>query len=519
MKGEDYKKSVGIYCRLSNEDGENLLSNSIENQMNMLKKYADENYWHVYDYYIDDGYTGTNFDRPEFKRMIEDIKRGNISIVMTKDMSRLGRDYIQVGFYIEKFFPESGIRYIALNDGVDTKEEGINDDITPFKAIMNDYYSKDISKKIRSVLDLKRKEGKFIGSFAPYGYEKNPNHKGHLMIDEEASWVVEKIFDLYLSGKGLKAICIWLNDSKIPCPSVYKSKKIKNYNPVLMKSSKWCHSTIKNILTNKTYTGDLTQGKSKKINYKSKKIKRLKEEDWLSIKNTHDPIVSKETFEMVRNLMNQKSKKYKGAKKSVKSFSGLAFCGDCGGYMTYYKMPKGYYFLICSTYKKYGKKECTRHSILEKKLEEMVIKDVKDLVNKFVDLDKFQKELQKIVYHQKQRKSVEKELATIEKRLAESTHILKSLYEDKVKKNISEEEFFYLYKEFQCDKENLLIRKNFLYEKNNYKPCHKNKIDMEKTISKLWSKYEFRRLIFTQLIDQIEVFEENDIIIHYKIRH
>ncbi|MCT4607096.1 MAG: recombinase family protein [Marinisporobacter sp.] len=507
---------AGIYCRLSNDDGENTLSNSIENQKNMLTKYAIENNFPIYDYYIDDGYTGTNFDRPGFKRLLRDIEKGYISVVITKDMSRLGRDYIQVGFYIEKYFPEAGVRYMAVNDGVDTQMEN---DITPFKAIINDMYSKDISKKIRSVFELKRKMGKFIGAFAPFGYKKDPKDKNKLMIDEETSWIVKKIFHMYLSGKSLKKIANHLNEENIAPPAVYKARNIKTYSTVNMKNFRWCHSSIRSILSNRTYTGDLAQGKGKKINYKSKKVKKLKEEEWVIVENTHEPIISRENFRWVQELINGKNKCFIGVKKGIRVFSGFAFCGDCGGRMIYHKMPKGYYFLICSTYKKYGKKECTRHAFLEKMLEEIVSEDFKDVVKGFISKKMLKEEAKKIIKQGKEKEQIYKEeLSRIDNRLEEIKGILKILYEDKTKGLLDEKQLVDVYQKFKDEKSDLLNRRCLLLKKiereNSYEEDHR----VEKLIHEFFYLKDLNRLMLTQLIDKIEIFEDGNIKIYYKVQ-
>lgn len=518
---DNYKRksyNVAIYCRLSNDDGVNTISNSIENQKKMLKEYAIQNKWNVYDYYVDDGYTGTNFERPGFKRLLRDIENGYIYIVITKDMSRLGRDYIQVGFYIEKYFPEAGVRYIAVNDCVDTQEDS-NNELTPFKAVINDMYSKDISKKIRSVFELKRREGKFIGSFAPYGYNKDPEDKNKLIIDEETSWIVKKIFDLYLSGNGLKNIANHLNEENIPPPAAYKSKKIKKYNPARMKIPKWCHSAVKHILTNRTYTGDLAQGKAKKINYKSQKIKRVHKKDWIIIENTHEPIVSREEFKLVQDLMDKRNTNFGWSKKGARLFSGFAFCGDCGGYMTYHKMPKGYYFLICSTYKKYGKKECERHAILEEKLEMMILEDFKKLADKFANQEKLTQQATEIIQSGKENnRPYKEELKLAENRLGEIRSFLKALYEDKVKGLIDEEQLKSLYHEFKHEKTGLLKRREELLEKIEGKKEGNIDKQVEKLIHEVLNLKHLNRLILTQLVDKIEVFQDQNIKIYYKVK-
>lgn len=511
--------NVAIYCRLSNDDGEKKESNSIANQKSMLMEHISKMGWKLYNIYIDDGFTGTNFNRPGFKKLIEDIEDKKIDIVLTKDMSRLGRDYIQVGYYIERYFPEKGVGYIALNDNIDTHRNIDGDDITPFKAIINDMYSKDISKKIRSVFNIKRREGKFIGAFAPYGYKKDLDDKDRLIIDEEVAPVVKRIFDMYLSGQGFTSIAKKLNNDGISPPAINKSKRLENYRHGRIKTPKWCHSGVKHILTNPTYTGDLAQGKSKKINYKSSKIKRLNQEEWIIARGVHEPIISKENFQLVQGLMNQEKKKYGGAKRSIKLFSGFLFCGECGQYMTYYKMPKGYYFLICSTYKRYGKEECTRHSILEEELKGIILDDIKDIfkrnLNKSCLRDKCKKALD---LKRKESKGNDYELIMIKKRIEELKNPLKSLYEDKVKGVINNSQFQQLYDDFNKEKESLLKRKKGLEleEKNKKNITMDERVD--NLIDSLFNLNNLNRLILTELINKVEVFEDGRVKIHYKFK-
>jgi len=409
--------NVGIYCRLSNDDRETGESNSISNQKAILTKYVMDQGWNIVDIYVDDGYSGLNFDRPGFKRLLEDIKDKKVSIVLTKDMSRLGRDYIQVGFYIEKFFPENKVRFVAINDNIDTGNKDSND-MTPFKAVINDMYSKDISKKVRSVFNMKRQEGKFIGPFAAYGYEKDMNDKNHLTIDHNVASVVKRIFQMYLSGHGFTVIAKRLNSEGIPAPSSYKNKKYKGYSVAKGRIGKWSHASVKSILKNPVYCGSMAQNKYKKVNYKSSKIEAVDQKDWIIVKDMHESIVTEEEFKNVQLLMNKKNKNFTGAKKSPKLFSGFAFCADCGQYMTYYKTQAGSIYLICSGYKRFGKEHCSRHPILEDKLEEMILDDFRKMVQKFANKDKLKEKAEKVVNKKKTSlKIYEDELATIEKRL------------------------------------------------------------------------------------------------------
>ncbi|WZL73537.1 recombinase family protein [Clostridiaceae bacterium 35-E11] len=514
------KSSVGIYCRLSNDDKEHALSNSIENQKTMLIKYAANKDWAIYDVYIDDGYTGTNFERPEFKRLLRDIEAQRLEIVLTKDMSRLGRDYIQVGYYVEKYFPEKGIRYIAVNDHVDTGTDTNENEIMPFKAIINDMYAKDISKKIRSVFDVKREEGKFIGSFAPYGYKKDPDNKNHLIIDWEVHAIVKRIFHMYLSGKGLKVIARTLNEENILPPAAYKAQNIRTYHHPRMKTPKWGHSAVRHILTNPTYTGDMAQRKSQKINYKSTKVKRLRPEEWLVVQKTHEAIISKEDFERVRTLMHQRNKNRDSVKKKIRFFNGFVFCGECGAPMTNYKAPNEVDFLICSTYKKYGKITCTRHAIRVDRLEEMVLKDVNDLIKDFTDTNVLTLKAKEILEAQDQkRKKHRQEIEYITRKIEEYTQVFKSLYIDKAKQLIKEEQFWELYQTLCEEKKDLLHRKEVITIKLKESTEEEDDRKIKAWITEVQSLNKLNKWILLEILDKIEILEKHEIKIHYRFRN
>ena len=261
--------NVGLYIRLSREDDDKAYeSESITNQKSLLLQYVKENNLRVYDIYIDDGYSGTNFDRPNFNRLLRDIELGKINMVITKDMSRLGRDYIGTGNLIEKYFPEHNVRYIAVTDNIDTFLDSSNNDIAPFKAIMNDMYAKDISKKIKSSLRAKQKEGKFVGGRTPFGYDQDPDDKNHLVVNEEQALVVKRIFDMCLDGLSFFKIAKRLTNEGVKTPAGYYSFEWKsNYN---LKYGEWHSKTIRDILTNQMYIGDMVQNRRSKVNYKVK---------------------------------------------------------------------------------------------------------------------------------------------------------------------------------------------------------------------------------------------------------
>lgn len=273
---DNYSKNIdkkiynaGLYLRISKEDEISGESESITNQKDYISRYVIENGWNLTDIYIDDGYTGTNFNRPEFKRMLKDLEAKKINMVITKDMSRLGRDYIDTGYYIERYFPEHDIRYIAINDGIDTFAlNNSNNDMSPFKSVMNDMYAKDISKKIRTSLSVKKRNGEYTGAFTPYGYIKDPKDKNKLLVDPDTVGIVKRIYEMYVGGQSFRQIQTTLNNEGILSPGAYKQQTTTYKNT--SRYGLWSFEGVKQILINRTYTGDMTQGKFVKLSYKIK---------------------------------------------------------------------------------------------------------------------------------------------------------------------------------------------------------------------------------------------------------
>ncbi len=512
---------VGIYCRISNEDTRetyNLESESIQNQKDLLTEYVLEQGWQLVDIYIDDGYSGLNFDRPNFKRMIEDIELGCINLVITKDLSRLGRDYISTGHYLEKYFPENNIRYIALNDGIDTIGDNINNDITPFRSVINDMYAKDISKKVRSAMDSKRRKGQFIGAFAPYGYKKDKTNKNKLIIDKEVAPIIKRIYMLYLQGMGFTKIAHVLNEEGILTPTEYKTKVKKNNYKGTAKTSLWGYATIRYILTNPTYMGYLSQNKCKKINYKSTKLKSLPRKNWIIVKDTHEGIIDIETFKDVQNLIDKKFDKRQVSKNKPGLFSGFVFCADCGAHMTYHTTSSGYTYLICSTYKRYTSKYCTRHSLKEEMLKKIVIKDITKLAERFVNRGNLIN-IAKNKANNLPTDEISIQIKNIEKRLDEIKGIIKSLYQDKFKGIITELDFIELINEFNKEKDILNKRYNSLNEKLN--SITKQNKEKNKTYQLVENLIKFRELdVYTleKLILRIDIYENKNVKITYNFK-
>ena len=384
---------VAIYIRLSKEDLNGSTSESVVNQKSLLTKYVKDNNFVLFDTYIDDGYSGTNFDRPAFKKMIKDIESNLIDVVIVKDLSRLGRDYIKTGEYIEKWFPIHNIRFIALLDGIDTLYDLSSNEMAPFKSVINDMYSRDNSKKIKMALRTKQEDGKWVGGCPPFGYMKDENDKNHLIINKEEVVIVKKIFSLFLKGHSINYIANYLSKQNIPTPSIIRGKKSKYASFGI-----WSPITIKNILTNELYTGNMVQNRRKKVNYKIKKIIKNDRSSWIVVNNTHEAIISEKEFDLVNKLLKANNKLLHHDKRL---FEGLVYCSSCNKRLI---LQKGKYeYFVCNTYRKYSRLGlCTNHSISNDKLEYEILSILKKLTNmeNISDRSLIIKLINKIVVHE-----------------------------------------------------------------------------------------------------------------------
>ena len=365
-------------------------SESIANQRELIKAYIREQPdIELYDIYVDDGFSGSNFDRPEFKRMMCDIEAGRVNCVIVKDLSRFGRDYIESGRYIQKTFPALGVRFIALTDHFDsfTADTGESAIVLPVKNFINDSYCRDISTKVKSGLDVKRKNGEYISPFAVYGYRKDVENRNRLVVDEYAAGIVRKIFAWKIGGMAAAAIAEQLNGLGILSPKEYKKSLGLKYSSGFSGAGRslWGGTSVKRILTDEIYLGHLMQGKTQKVNYKVKKSVEKPKEEWVRVENTHEPLVSEDDFQIVQNLLKSDSRMGPGMEKAG-MFAGLLFCGDCREQMVrrvnrYKGKEKVYY--ICST--KNRGEGCSRHSIEEEVLKGLVEKTVKKYANTFLE--------------------------------------------------------------------------------------------------------------------------------------
>lgn len=514
---------VGLYMRLSREDGDKEESSSVTNQREMLKRYVSEqeNFFIVKEY-VDDGYTGTNFDRPGFKQMIEDIEAGIIDTVITKDLSRLGRERLGVGHYTEIYFPEHNVRYIALLDNIDTYFDAGMNDMAPFKGVINDMYVRDISKKIRSSLIERKKAGNFLGVTAPYGYQKDPNNKFHLIINEKEAEVVKRVFRLYLEGNGLTRIAQILTKDGIPVPG--ESRDIGKTRRTALYSS-WKQTTIRRILDNRVYLGELVQFKRRKINYKSKRRITVPEEERYICRGTHEAIIDEESFNAVQNIL-KKNKSFKGTKHDY-LFKGLLFCSECGArlnvtYSNYALKRYGEYryTTICYSYSRLYSDICTRHSNSIPELEEVLIKHIKEVCKRYIN-ENLQDELISMAKKQKQFElkqiTNEKKLETLEQKISDIGLYIKNLYMDKVKGVVSENDYVSLVADFTKDRDNLIKEKEELIKIiNNQKPQIDETAKIEKLAKEFLSLEKPTKQLLNELIEKITISENKKINIYFK---
>lgn len=455
---------VGIYCRLSEEDkfkiDESDDSNSIANQKLLLSQYAADHGWNVCDIYSDDDYTGSDRNRPEFNRMLKDAESGNLDIILCKTQSRFTREIEIVEKYINHLLPLWGVRFVSVVDNADTSIKG-NKKSRQINGMVNEWYLEDLSENIKAVLTNRRKNGYFIGAFAPYGYKKDPDQKGHLIIDEEAASTVRLIFDLYISGMGRTAVARELNARHIPTPTDYKLSHGERYknNFTATHDHLWRYFMIANILTNEVYIGNLVQNKAHSVSYKSKTVKPVPKSDWIRVENTHEPIIDMRIWNMAQGILASREKPaFDHARTNI--FSKKVFCALCGKALRVSKgssMQNNRQYLRCST-RYYAPEECEGVSIGYDRLYELVFGEFRSLVSQMVEEDKV---LSYVTLQDKSRETLahyRSEKSRIEKALAENSKCIKNLYVDKVKGVVDEETYIELAKNFADEKEEYLCR-------------------------------------------------------------
>ena len=505
---------AGLYIRLSKEDESEGPSQSVQNQESLLREFVQQHRLSVYDTYIDDGWSGTNFDRPAFQRMIADIESKKFNMVITKDLSRLGRDYILTGHYMERYFPEHRVRYISLLDGIDTGVDSTANDITPFRAIMNDMYAKDISKKIKSVKRDKQRKGQFIGGKPVYGYKMHPTEKNKIVIDEEVAPIVRRIFALALSGMSCRNIATLLNQEGVPTPATYAGLPVARPGPY---TGLWSSERISDMLQNETYIGNMVQGRSVKISYKSKKCLKQNPANWVVVEGTHEPLVDRETFQKVRMLVN--SRRHTRSRTYDFLLKGLIFCHECGYPLTVLnrKNSKGedVLYFVCRTYQRFTKAGvCTCHSIKEKTVTDVVIAKVREVCQAYLNPDELLPVAQEAVENARKQSSLETELQALQSKIDSLTANLDRMYTDRLSGLLPEADFQRIFGRIKLEREQMEEKRQEL-ELRQKSPVRSEDRARELVQRFIETAGESRELLVS-LIERVELTEDKEIIIKFR---
>ena len=441
--------NTALYLRLSRDDELKGESGSIGTQRDILTQYCKEQNLRIVGEYVDDGWSGTNFDRPSFQRMIDDIEGGKINCVITKDLSRLGRNYILTGQYTDIYFPSKGVRYIAVSDGVDS-EKG-ESEIAPFLNILNEMHARQTSKKVKAAMKTRFQNGAHYAAYAPIGYKKHPEIKGKLIPDEDTQWIVEKIFDLAAHGMGGAKIRNILDKEHIPTPAWLNYQKYGTFAHIFegqpeSKQHQWTTAIVKEILSNEVYIGNSVHNKQSTISFKNKKTVRKSKDEWFTVQNTHEPIISKELWEQAHAHIDSRKRPVKGGETQI--FAGLLKCADCGWGLRYYnnnatatRKEKRYY--SCSTYSEYGKDKCSNHYIRYDVVYAVVLGRLQYWISQAHEKDDGEL-LQRLLksgdkQRAKENASTKKELTRTEKRLQELDNLFVKMYEDRANETDIEE--------------------------------------------------------------------------------
>ena len=519
------KWKAGLYLRLSKEDGDKddenkLESDSIYSQRLIMEDYLVENPdIQLILEYVDEGYTGTNFNRPAFIKMIDDIRVRKINCVIVKDLSRFGRNYLETGQYLEVFFPLMDIRFISVVDNIDShlNPDSINNISFSFMNIINEEYSRDISNKIRSTFVAKRENGEYICGFALYGYERDKVNRGKLIIDPEAAKVVKQIFQWYLEGMTCSTITYKLNERGILNPTTYKSRKYSNYHHKNSNGGLWNKQSIRNILRSQMYTGDLVQGKYEKISHKVNKVKKLSEEKWVIIENHHEPIIDKDLFFKIQEILNRDTR-ISQKTKELSLFAGFLRCADCGRQMVKKNVNKKedrekYHYYVCGTYDLMTKSACTRHTIRSDVLEKTVLDAVKRLAELAVRIRKIINSQQKITENEK----VKKLLNEREQEKMKIEDNLNRLYSDYKNELISLEQYLLIKEKYEPELNSL---NQSISNLQNTLKKEQERIDTLNVFIDKFIKYEkiekVTRALLISLIDVIYIY--NNVAVEIKFR-
>ncbi|MCI9220189.1 MAG: recombinase family protein [Lachnospiraceae bacterium] len=514
-----------LYIRLSKEDGDKAESNSISNQRDLIYSFLKEKEdIQVYEEKVDDGYSGVGFNRPALISMLEDVKQGKVNCIIVKDLSRFGRNYIETGRYIQQIFPFMGVRFIAINDHYDSEHMDSQTDniILPFKNLMNDSYSRDISIKVRSQIEVRQKRGDYIGSFPVYGYFRDQERKGKLVIDYAAAEVVRDIFDMRIKGYNNRRIADYLNEHGIPSPMEYKMLLHWRYTTSfkLKAQAKWSPIAVERILKNEIYTGVMVQGKEKTLNYKVKKRIKVDKKEWIRVEDTHEAIITKEVFAIVQKLMLRDTRTAPDGKK-LYLFSGLLRCGGCGGNMVRKKIRSAgseYCYYICSNNKN-DKSVCSSHRIREDFLRKAVLEMLRTHLSLVSTMDEMEGMIAKLPL---QEQEVQKRCRQLEERRNELARYQKlkiSVYEDYKETLLTPKEYLEMKEDYEVSCRQLeeaietLEREVSLLVKDN--GLHSPWIERLKDSGNI---SELDRGLLAMTVEEIIVMDSEHIKIHFKYR-
>ena len=513
---------TAIYARLSKDDGDKVESNSIVSQKAMCEEYiAKHGDLELVETFVDDGYSGVDFDRPDFRRLEEAVREKRIDAIVCKDLSRFSRNYIEGGRYLEKIFPVLGVRFIAINDSYDTLTGDPSSDsfIIPFKNLINDTYCKDISVKIRTNLDVKRRKGEYVGAHAPYGYMKDPKDKNRLVVDEYAGDIVRQIFSLYKDGVSICRIADRLNELGVLSPMEYKISSGLHYDSAFRtgNTAKWSYKAVKRILSNEVYIGVLAQGKRGTPNYKVHKIQTKEESDWIKVEDAHEALITYDDFMAVR-IMLGRDMRSAGAEAEDNLFSGFMYCADCGQPMIRKVVPggkKNYYYYVCSSNKRH--EGCTAHSISTKEVETAVTNAVKDHVTDVLDMSDALEYIERLPSANRAIFNYEAQIAKLEEEIDRCRRMKLRIYEDLSDGVITKKE----YADFRSQYTAMLEDKGAALErvKRERKDAEVTG-DTERAWVTLFRQYEnieeLTRRALMAMVDKVLVYEKHGVEVSFK---
>ena len=511
-----------LYLRLSRDDGDKEESNSITGQRELLRDFIrNRPELREYAVRIDDGFTGSNFERPDFKKMMEDVKEGRTNCIIVKDLSRFGRNYLDAGEYIEKIFPFLGVRFIAVNDNYDSLgEKSASDDLLiPFKNLINEAYCRDISVKVRTQLEIKRKSGQYIGAFAVYGYMKDETDKNRLIVDEYAADIVRDIFSWKLDGMSPQDIAVRLNQSGILSPMEYKKSLGMRFATSFKANAQaaWSANSVLRILKNPVYIGVLTQGKETTPSYKVRKRIIKPEDEWTVIPDSHEPIIRREDFESVQKVLTLDTRRSPND-SNVQLFSGMVFCGECGASMVRKTVPSGnkkYVYYVCSAHKQ--DKSCASHGMRDTALEEVVLETVKQYIRDVIDLDDILSMTDTAPLRTAEAQKVQRQLDKKRSEHERLQKLLMSLYENLADGIIDRDEYAKLKQNYagraaECEKQMDALKESIVQIKEQGGE-HR---EWMMRFRKHQNITELERSIAVALIDRILIYKDNRVEVHFR---